>query len=187
MEKSDIEDDLEKTLARVAQLTTARNPRYEVLAEIELCLVAFVARHRMVFSFENFPLPIGEGNVLASYELNDSGEHRPALLVNAIAGGVSSVVHDHGTWAVIAGIEGAEHHRIYRRLGDTPLDAHTAKFDLVREVTVSDGRSLIIEEGLFHSIHTDPDQPALQLHLYGRSLDTISGRQFLDIGTGRQG
>lgn len=174
---SDIENDLQEMLLRVAQLTVAAyTPGNNVLTEVSLCLTAFVARHRTAFSFENFPLPTGEDNVLASYELNDSGQHGPSLLVNAIRGGVNSVVHDHGTWAVIVGIEGTEHHRIYR---------HTTTLELVHEVTVFDGQSLVLEEGFFHSIHTDADRPALQLHLYGRPLDTINGRRIVDLSTGQ--
>ncbi|MBP6018956.1 MAG: hypothetical protein KA735_05650 [Burkholderiaceae bacterium] len=184
MVKSGIEDDLQKTLATIARMTAAGTPGNDVLTEVSRCLTAFVARHRTVFSFENFPLPSGKEDVLTSYALNESGEYGPSLLVNVIRGGVDSVVHNHGTWAVIVGIAGAEHHRIYRRLDDAPGD-HVATLELVREITISDGQSLILEENLFHSIHTDTNQTALQLHLYGRLIDTIHGRQIVDPRTGQ--
>ena len=149
MAHSDIEDDIQIMLGQIAQLTMVplelQSPDFSKFAAL---LTAFVARHQSEFSFGNFPLPAGRNEVLCSYELNDDGQNRPSLVINAIQGGVNSVVHNHGTWAVIIGIEGYERHCIYRRIDDG-LRAGRARLNLECETTVGEGQSLILEEGLF--------------------------------------
>jgi hypothetical protein len=185
MAHSDIEKDLHTMLDQIACIVSGRpEASSPVFAKTAGLLTGFVARHRPELSFENFPLPPGKDEVLCSYELGDEALDGPALIINAVRGGVNSVVHDHGTWAVVVGIEGDERHRIYRRVDDG-LRAGRATLSFEHETTVCDGRSLIIEDGLFHSIHTGINAPALVLHLYGRPLDMISGRQIVDLSTGR--
>ncbi len=185
MAHNDIKDDLHTMLIQIAGIISASpEPDRPVFAKTAALLTEFVARHCPELSFENFPLPTGSDEVLCSYELSDEALNGPALIINAVRGGVNSVVHNHGTWAVIVGIEGYERHRIYRRVDDG-LSAGRATLNLELETTVCKGRSLILEDGLFHSIHTGANSPALVLHLYGRPLDTISGRQIVDLSTRR--
>src|SRR5699024_10065496 len=112
---------------------------------------------------------------------------------------VNSVAHNHGTWAIIIGIQGQELNCLYRRAargpalssGSVPAEPLQAQdqvadtFALVSERAIGPGQALIIEKDDFHSIHTHPDQPTLQLHVYGRNPDAISERQVLDPMTGR--
>ncbi|NYT66116.1 hypothetical protein H0A58_09050 [Alcaligenaceae bacterium] len=185
MTNRSVEDDLQKMLANIAEMTDSGTPGNDVLTQVLQCLTAFLARHGAVFSFENFPLPLGAEEVMASYALSDNGDHAPALLVNAVREEVNSVVHNHGTWAVIVGIAGAERHRIYRCVDDAaPNDLLVARLEFVRDVTLCAGQSLLLQENDFHSIHTDSSQTALQLHLYGRPIDRVSGRRIVDPQTG---
>jgi predicted metal-dependent enzyme (double-stranded beta helix superfamily) len=145
-------------------------------------LTGFVERHRSVLTFESFPLPTGGDEALCSYELHSADATGLTLYLNAIRGGVDSVVHDHGTWAVIVAIAGQERNRIYRHLDDGS-SPDRAVLELEREITVRAGQPLVLQEGQFHSIHTAAGEPALQLHLYGRPIDTINGRWIVDLQT----
>jgi predicted metal-dependent enzyme (double-stranded beta helix superfamily) len=171
-EPTGIETDLAQTLARIKALTAPEPAR---LAEVAALLEGFVARHRAELSFEDFPLPSRDDDALCAYELHRDRQTGLTLNLNAIRGGVDSVVHDHGTWAVIAAIAGSELNRIYR-----PAEAGGLVPE--REATVRPGRPLVLEQGAFHSIHTE--QPTLQLHLYGQPIDTIGGRRIYDPRTG---
>lgn len=185
MERDGITDDLHQTLARIAGLTAQPcPPQRAALAQAASLLAGFVQRYRPELSFENFPLPAAADEVLCSYLLYCEGDPGLTLYLNSIRGGVDSVVHDHGTWVVIVAIEGQERNRIYRRIDDGS-QPDRATLELEREVTVCDGQPLVLESETFHSIHTGADQPALQLHLYGRPIDTISGRQIVDLQTGQ--
>lgn len=183
MERTAIEDDLERTLGRIAKLATAASGS-AVLIEVAALLTGFVERHRSELTFESFPLPTGADEALCSYELHSADATGLTLYLNAIRGGVDSVVHDHGTWAVIVAIAGEERNRIYRHFGDSSsLDR--VMLELEREIIVREGQPLVLEEGQFHSIHTAAGEPALQLHLYGRPIDTINGRRIVDLQTGQ--
>lgn len=171
-ERTDIEIDLARTLARIATLTAPEPPRLDEAAAL---LQSFVERQRAELSFEAFPLPSGDDDALCSYLLHQDPETGLTLNLNAIRSGVDSVIHDHGTWAVIVAIAGSELNRIYRA-------DETGQLLPEREATVSPGRPLVLETGAFHSIHTE--QPALQLHLYGQPIDEIGGRRVFDPRSG---
>lgn len=175
----DIEADLKRTLANITeQVPHEQEPEEATLARIAALLEGFVIRHRDDLNFEHFPLPTGSEDALSSYELHGDERSGVTLYVNAIRGGVDSVIHDHGTWAVIVGIAGSEHNRIYR------YDAEQGELSLEEDVTVREGRPLVLSAGRYHSIHTNPEQPALQLHLYGQPIDRIDGRRLIDPQSG---
>src|SRR5690625_74988 len=135
----DIEADLRQTLTGITeQAAREREPDEATLAHIATLLEDFVARHRDDLSFEHFPLPTGSEEALSSYELHGDERSGLTLYLNAIRGGVNSVIHDHGTWAVIVGIAGSERNRIYR------YDAARGAVSLEEEVTVRKGRSLVL-------------------------------------------
>lgn len=163
---------------------TASAPDKAVLERVAELLAEFVERHSVVLSFENFPLPAGAGEALCCYELHSEAATGLTLYLNSICGGVDSAVHDHATWAVIVAVEGRERNRLYRRMDDGS-SADQAVLELEREVIARKGRPLVLEEGLFHSIHTAPHEPALQLHLYGQPVDRIDGRLVYDPQTGK--
>lgn len=185
MDSNAIQTDLDHTLHRIMQMTAQpEGPDCTAMAQAASLLEGFVSRHRAGLSFENFPLPTGTDDVLCSYELHCDPTTGLTLWLQAIRGGVDSVVHDHGTWAVIVAIAGQERNRIYRRTDDGSIADH-ATLVPQRELTVRQGQPLVLEPGLFHSIHTEAGEPALQLHLYGRNPDTVQGRSIVDAQSGR--
>lgn len=184
MKQIGIEDDLQRTLNGIVEIL-APEPDNATLEQVAALLAEFVERRRAELNFESFPLPTQAGDALCCYELYGEGAAGLTLYLNSIRGGVDSAVHDHGTWAVIVAIEGRERNRLYRRTDDGS-DADRAALELEREVVVRKGRPLVLEEGRFHSIHTEAHEPALQLHLYGQPVDKINGRQVADLRTGQR-
>lgn len=174
-------------------------PAAEHLCRCASLLQALLRRQARHFQFDSFPLPTPHQGALCVYTLHQEEGDGLSIRVNAIQGGMNSVVHNHGTWAIIIGIQGQELNRLYRRAANrhaSPSESESAEplqaqgsvadtFTLVGERAVGPGQALIIEEDDFHSIHTRPNEPALQLHVYGRNPDVISDRQVLDPATGR--
>ncbi len=185
MNSNTIQTNLDHTLHQIMQLVAQPDgPDGTALAQAADLLERFVSRHRADLSFEHFPLPAGTDEVLCSYELHCDVRTGLTLWLQAIRAGVDSVVHDHGTWAVIVAIAGQERNRIYQRTDDGS-NADQATLALQSEVAVKKGQPLVLEQGLFHSIHTTAGEPTLQLHLYGRNPDTVEGRRIVDVQTGR--
>ena len=173
-----IEADLAQLLRQVGLLVAGPgSPDRSTLDGVAALAEGFVARHRDALTFGAFPLPLDEGSALCSYDLTDDGA-APALRVNAIRAGVDSAVHDHGTWAVIVAVQGRERNRIYAPRGPSALPV------FAREACVEPARPLVLLPHVFHSIHTDAEAPALQLHLYGRAPEGLA-RRLLDPATGQ--
>ncbi len=149
-------------------------------------LAAFARQHAATLTFDEFPLPDGQQGVLCAYELHRDAASGLTLYLHAIRGGAASAVHDHATWAVIVGLEGLEINRVYDRTDHAGPDADHASLRLCREVAVGPGDTLVLPQGLFHSIHVPSEGPTLQLHLYGQALDAQRERHAVDLATGRR-
>jgi len=115
--------------------------------------------------------------------LSQDADGRFALYLYSSGSDGETPPHDHKTWAVIAGIEGVEHNKIFRRLDDgaTPDRGH---IELTREFSVSPGTGLTLMPQDVHSIHVDAASPLMHLHLYGRGFEFLSGRVSFDISNG---
>ena len=74
-----------------------------------------LASHKEHFTFEDFPLPTDDA-MECSYLIHEDDDGEYALYVNSGAPHQYYAPHDHGTaWAVIAGVEGRERHKLYLR------------------------------------------------------------------------
>lgn len=150
------------------------------LARMRDELVALAARKEL-FPRADFPATGDEEE--DTYVLSSDADGRNTLYLYSSAGEGETPLHDHSTWAVIAGIEGAEHNRIYRRLDDGSVPGRGA-IELVREVTVGphDGLALAAED--VHSIHCDTAVPMMHLHMYGMAFENITDRVQFDMTNG---
>ncbi|WP_168795784.1 cysteine dioxygenase family protein [Paraburkholderia aromaticivorans] len=142
-----------------------------------------LATHRALFDAADFPPPQpGSGDTSTRYRLNP-GEDGFALYLNSLLPGKTTIPHNHDTWAVIAAIEGAELNRIYWRTDDG-RDPDRAQLELARERVVRPGVPIAFLPDDIHSIHVGGAEPTLHFHLYGRPLETLTGRLGFETGTG---
>jgi len=104
-------------------------------------------------------------------KLHEDPDHSLAVVVVAMNPGEASAPHDHGTWAVIAGLEGAEINRWWKRAdGDTVEPAGTERVDASTIVT--------IPLGAIHSLHNESNAVSVTLQVYGTSLDLTQHRNY---------
>lgn len=90
--------------------------------------------------------------------------------------------HNHGTWAIIVGIEGEETNRVYR----ITADDGPAAVVVDREFKVEPGHPALYQPDDVHSIHVLNGQPALLFHLYGKALETLTDRVAFDLESGKR-
>jgi predicted metal-dependent enzyme (double-stranded beta helix superfamily) len=144
-----------------------------------------LAEHKDLFGFDEFPPPPADGKDTSKrYRINGDDPRGYALYLNAIIPGKTTIPHNHDTWAAIVACEGEELNRLYRRTDDRS-DPDNAKIVLDREVTVKPGTPISFLADDLHSIHVSGPNPTLHFHLYGRPLDTLSGRIGIEPDTGR--
>ncbi len=158
------------TIGRITAIETSQGVTPDALAAIKTELVALATREDL-FPGEEFHAP--EKGAL--YRLAEDADHRFALYAVTCVKSRSSPVHNHTTWAAIAGVRGAERNTIYERTDnrDTP---GVGRLRQVGEHTVVSGTAVAYMPDDFHAIEMVGDGPWVQLHLYGRSLEHLPGR-----------
>jgi predicted metal-dependent enzyme (double-stranded beta helix superfamily) len=171
-------------LDNVCHIVAKQGVTRAALDAISERLQALAAHHAELFSAGNFPPPqAGSGDTSMRYRLNP-GEDGFALYLNSLLPGKTTIPHNHDTWAVIAALDGEELNRVYKRTDDG-TDPERATLDLEREVVVRPGTPIAFLPEDIHSIHVTGGTPTLHFHLYGRPLETLSGRLGYELDTGR--
>ncbi len=144
-------------------------------------LLAALARRVDLFPISEFPIG-ADGGI---YRLSEDPDHR--FVLYASAGGRAQAVppHNHTTWAIIAGVHGAERNVVYDRI-DNRARADFVQLKEAREKTLRNGDFISYLPDDFHHIETPPGSgPALHLHFYGLSLEHLPDRVRVDMSTGK--
>ena len=113
--------------------------------------------------------------------LHEESDHRLAVFVVAWMPGRGAPPHDHGTWAVVAGIAGIEHNTLYKRIDDRTHQTF-AELTVKQEDDIGEGDFVCMRQGGIHSVRNDTDRVTLSLHTYGRHLNH-TGRSQFDVAT----
>ena len=145
-------------------------------------LLSSLASRADLFPQEEFPLG-AEGGI---YRLSEDPDHRFALYASAGGAGKKVPPHNHTTWAIIAGVHGAERNVVYERLDNgAQEDVVQLREAPAKEKTLKRGDVIAFLPDDFHHIETPVDSGnALHLHFYGLSLEHLPGRVTVDLKTG---
>jgi predicted metal-dependent enzyme (double-stranded beta helix superfamily) len=167
-----------ETVAAVRQIENEHGVTRSGLELIEKELIK-LSRHKELFNVEHFPNP-EPGNAARLYLLSEDADGRfPLYLTCALPGG-SVRPHNHGTWAVVAGLSGCEENNLFDRVsgGNEPGMAEIAH---ARCVHVHDGESIALLPDDIHSVATPGEVPRRHFHMYGLSLERLPKRLAYDM------
>lgn len=155
--------------------TLASGVDRESLASVRTGLLALASQQHL-FTPDAFPMPGGLNSVL--YVLHSDPGETMTLYVNVCGPGVVSPPHDHGTWAVIAGLRGVEENWFYReRANANPGDE--SAMEEVGHMQVEAGKAIALMPNDIHCIATGEQALVMSLHFYGLSLpNQIDRRAF---------
>ncbi len=145
-------------------------------------LLAKLARRTELFPQDEFPLG-ADGGI---YRLSEDPDHRFALYASAGGAGKKVPPHNHTTWAIIAGVHGAERNVVYDRLDNgSRADLVQLRENAAKEKTLRTGDFIAYLPDDFHHIETPAGSgDALHLHFYGLSLEHLPDRVSVDMKTG---
>jgi len=145
-------------------------------------LLSSLASRAELFPQEEFPLG-AEGGI---YRLSEDPDHRFALYASAGGPGKKVPPHNHTTWAIIAGVHGAERNVVYERLDNGAQEGVVQLREAPsKEKTLKRGDVIAFLPDDFHHIETPVGSGnALHLHFYGLSLEHLPGRVTVDMKTG---
>ena len=111
------------------------------------------------------------------YLLHEEADHELAVLVASWLPGRGTPPHDHGTWAVVAAMDGAESNTMWERQDDGTRPGFA---DLKRcsDTLLASGDVIAMREGTIHSVWNHSDRLTVSLHIYGRHINHTNRSQF---------
>jgi predicted metal-dependent enzyme (double-stranded beta helix superfamily) len=109
--------------------------------------------------------------------LHEEPDHSLAVLVVNWLPGRGTPPHDHGTWAVVAGLEGMEHNVRYKRLDDGSRAGYS-ELEIKHEFDACEGDLVCMKTGGIHMVTNQTDNITLSVHTYGRHINHTSRSQF---------
>ena len=109
--------------------------------------------------------------------LHEEPDHSLAVFVVSWLPGRGAPAHDHGTWAVVAGVEGPECNISYKRLDDGTRPGY-AELAIKNDLIATEGELVCMKTGGIHSVQNDSDSVTLSLHTYGKHFNHTNRSQF---------
>lgn len=109
--------------------------------------------------------------------LHEEADHTLAVFTVSWRPGVAAPPHDHGTWAVVAGVDGEEVNIFWKRLDDGDKEGY-AELTRTGEKGFDHGEVVAMLPGAIHSVENRTDQVTLSLHTYGMHVNYTERSRF---------
>jgi len=109
--------------------------------------------------------------------LHEEPDHSLAVFAVSWLPGRGTPPHDHGTWAVVAGVDGPELNRFYERVDDRSRQGH-AELKQIGAKTFGLGDVVAMPTGAVHLVWNESDAVSVSLHIYGKHINFTQRSQF---------
>jgi predicted metal-dependent enzyme (double-stranded beta helix superfamily) len=159
---SNLVADLQKLAARGAA-------EREMLAAVpDLAKRLVLMKHNWLRDYMRETAP--ERNQAGRYVLHEEPAHGLTISIVTWKAGDQTSPHDHGTWSVVAGLEGAETNQLWKRVDDGSVPGR-AEIVPGESQSVDPATILAMASDVIHSVHNESGAPSVTLQLYGRNVD----------------
>lgn len=173
---------IERSINSIKDVIDDKGLNRESLEEVRTILTGLTGEKEL-FSAAEFPAPKAP-EVAKIYLLTDEdGGAYSLYLVSALPGRGPSPVHNHATFAVIAGMDGEEANTIYRRLDDGGLPGR-ASLEVAEELVLKDGDSVAFMPDDIHRVQVVSQSPTRHFHFYGKGFNQQTDRLQFDVKDG---
>jgi predicted metal-dependent enzyme (double-stranded beta helix superfamily) len=109
--------------------------------------------------------------------LHEEPDHTLAIFAGAWLPGCGAPPHNHGTWAVMAGVIGAERNTLWRRVDDCTRPGY-AELRRREDCVLGPGDILVLQADDIHSVMNDTQSITVSLHVYGKHVNHTERSQF---------
>lgn len=172
---------VQEAVGKVREIEAAHGVTREALGEIEAVLIE-LSRRGELFSEEEFPNP-EPGQPAKLYLLSEDVDGRFPIYLTCANPGGNVRPHNHGTWAVVAGLSGVEENTFYRRT-EGGMEPGPATIEVAERVQVGAGESVAMLPDDIHSVATPGKVARRHFHMYGISLENLPKRLAYDTAAG---
>ena len=111
------------------------------------------------------------------HTLHEKPDHSLAVFVVSWLPDRGAPPHDHGTWAVVVGVEGDERNTFYERTDDRSRTGH-AQLRKIGEKVFGVGEVVGMPTGVIHSVWNDSKTASVSLHIYGMHINHTERSKF---------
>jgi len=111
------------------------------------------------------------------HELHQEPDHSLFVAVVTWSPRDETPPHDHGTWAIIAGLEGSETNHWWKRVDDRG-NADYAELRRAGSERIDPGTIVAMPGDAIHSVENDSGGKSVTLHIYGTHVDYTNRHQF---------
>ncbi len=118
---------------------------------------------------------VGQG--FGVHLLHEEANHALAVFAISWLPGRGAPPHNHGTWAVVAGVDGPETNVFWKRLDDGTRPGYAEVREQARK-TFGPGEVVSFLPDAIHSVVNETGVVTLSLHVYGRHLNYVERFQF---------
>lgn len=172
---------LENYVADLRRITAETDDEDEIIRRVGP-LAQRMAREKAWLEDKHYQTDAEQG--FGTFLLHEEPDHSLAVFVVNWLPGRGAPPHDHGTWAVVAGVEGVERNTRYRRVDDRSRPDH-AELEVKNEIDADAGELICMKTGGIHSVRNETDKVTLSLHTYGRHVNHTVRSQY-DLETGEK-
>ena len=116
--------------------------------------------------------------------LHEEPDHALAVALLSWLPSGATLPHNHGTWGIVVGLEGAEKNVFWRRIDDGSRAGY-AELQRVGEMDCGLGQAVVLPSPTIHSVENTAAQPSVSLHVYGKNV-YYTGRSQFDIVNKRE-
>lgn len=109
--------------------------------------------------------------------LHEEPDHTLAVFAVSWLPGRGAPPHNHGTWAVVAGVDGPEENSFWDRVDDGTREGH-AEIAKRAEKSFSEGEVIAMQPDHIHSVMNHSDAVTVSLHTYGMHVNHTGRSQY---------
>ena len=109
--------------------------------------------------------------------LHEEPDHSLAIFAAAWLPGRGAPPHNHGTWAVVAGVDGPERNVFWKRVDDGSRPGYAEIVEQGAKV-FGPGEVVSFMPDSIHSVINDTERVTVSLHVYGRHINYTARSQY---------
>lgn len=165
---------LERFVGDLRRLSSADGDERRLLATLGPLVQRF-ALSRAWVDPRHYEVESDQG--FGAHVLHEEADHTLTVFAASWLPGRGTPPHDHGTWAIVVGVDGAEKNIFWAR-EDDGLQPGYAELRQIEEKVLDPGEVLAMPAGTIHSVRNESAQITLSLHVYGKHINFTQRSQF---------